>query len=176
MPITNGVFMALCHAVTTARVVLFDLGRFLALCFRSRAALAAENLFLRKQLALFEERKVQPHRATDAVRFVMSALAGLFESRNALRVVKSETVIRWHRTGFRLFWRWKSRPRRRPKLPNNLRQLIRSMAAANPSWGEARIADELQLKLGIRVSPRTVGKYLSDGRARGARPTRRSVG
>jgi hypothetical protein len=59
--------MVLSHVVTTARAVLFDLGRFLALCFRSRAALAAENLFLRKQLALFEERKAHPQRATDAV-------------------------------------------------------------------------------------------------------------
>jgi hypothetical protein len=164
MPITNGLFMALSHAVTTARAVLFDLGRFLVLCFRPRAALAAENLFLRKQLALFEERKAHPQRATDAVRFVMSALARLFEWRNALRVVEPETLIRWHRKGFRLFWRWKSRPRGRPKLPSNLRQLIRSMAADNPISGEGRIADELQLKLGIRVSPRSVGKYLSDGR------------
>src|SRR5690349_10724292 len=100
MPIATGLFMAFSHAVTTARAVLFDLGRFLALCFRSRAALAAENLFLRKQLALFEERKVQPHRATDGVRFVMSALGSLFEWRGALRVVKPDTFIRWHRKGF----------------------------------------------------------------------------
>ena len=75
MPITNGLLMTLSHTVTTARAVLFDVGRFLALCFRSRAALAAENLFLRKQLALFEERQAHPQRATDAVRFVMFTLA-----------------------------------------------------------------------------------------------------
>ena len=143
--------MALSHAVSTARAVLFDLGCFLVLCFRPRTALAAENLFLRKQLALFEERKAHPQRATDAVRFVMAALARLFEWRTALRVVKPETLIRWHRKGFRLFWRWKSRPRGRPRLPSNLRQLIRSMAAANPIWGEARIADELEPSRSIEM-------------------------
>lgn len=164
MLIPNSLIMAFSHGATTSRSVLADLGRFLALCLRSRAALAAENLFLRKQLALFEERKAQPHRATDAVRFVMSVLGSLFDWRSALRVVKPDTFIQWHRKGFRLFWRWKARPRGRPKLPSKLRELIRNMAADNPIWGEARIAHELRLKLGIRVSPRTVGKYLSHGR------------
>src|SRR5215831_6425250 len=151
MLIANGLSTAFSHVATTFCAVLFDLGYFLALCFRSRAALAAENLFLRKQLALFEERKAQPHRATDAVRFVMAALGRVFDWRNALRVVKPDTFVRRHRKGFRLFWRWKSRPRGRPKLPSNLRELIRRMAAGNPIWGEACIGDELQLKLGIGV-------------------------
>src|SRR4030095_16490419 len=93
----------------------------------------------------------------------MPALGRLFDWRSALRVVKPDTFIRWHRKGFRLLWLWKSKPRGRTKLPNNLRELIRAMAAENPIWGEARIADELRLKLGIRVAPRTVGKYLTDG-------------
>jgi hypothetical protein len=151
------------HAAATALAVFADVGRFLTLSVRSKAALAAENLFLRKQLALYEERKVQPHLATDAVRFVICALGRLFEWRSALRVVKPDTFIRWHRKGFRLFWRWKSRPKGRPTLPRNLRELLRRMAAENPIWGEERIADELLLKLGLRVSPRTVGKYLSRG-------------
>jgi hypothetical protein len=113
-----------------------------------------------KQLALYEERKVQPHLATDAVRFVLCALGSLFEWRNALRVVKPDTFTRWHRKGFRLFWRWKSKPRGRPALPSNLRELIRKMSADNPIWGEERIAGELLLKLSLRVSPRTVEKYL----------------
>jgi hypothetical protein len=100
MLIASGLITAFSHAATTGRTVLVDLGLFLALCLRSRAALAAENLFLRKQLALFEERKAQPHRATDAVRFVMSALGRLFDWRGALRVVKPDTFIRWHRKGF----------------------------------------------------------------------------
>ncbi len=90
----------------------------------------------------------------------MIALARFFEWREALVIVKPETFIRWHRTAFRAFWHWKSRRPGRPSLPLNLRELIREMAAANPSWGEGRIADELSLKLGALVSPRTVGKYL----------------
>jgi hypothetical protein len=79
MLIASGLITAFSHAAMTGRAVLVDLGRFLELCLLSRAALAAENLFLRKQLALFEERKAHPHRATDAVRFVMSALGRLFD-------------------------------------------------------------------------------------------------
>lgn len=158
----NDVIAGLLYAAATARDVLADIGRFIRLCFRSRAALVAENLFLRKQLALYEERKVRPRRATDAIRFVMSALGDLFDWHTALRVVKPDTLVRWHRKGFRLFWRWKSRPRGRPKLPGNVRDLIRQMGSENPTWGEERIADELLLKLGLRVSPRTIGKYLSN--------------
>jgi transposase InsO family protein len=88
----------------------------------------------------------------------------MFMWRNALWNVKPDTLIRWHRKGFRLFWRWKSRPRGRPCLPRDLQKLIRVMAAANVTWGEERIANELKLKLSIRVSPRTVGKYLRSGR------------
>ena len=135
MWISTGVIMGLSHAAATALAVFADVGRFLTLCVRSRSALAAENLFLRKQLALYEERKMQPHLATDAVRFVMCALGRLFEWRSALRVVKPDTFTRWHRKGFRLFWRWKSRPKGRPTLPRNLRELIRRMAADNPIWG-----------------------------------------
>ena len=112
---------------------------FLALCLRSRTALAAENLFFRKQLVLFEEHKTRPRRATDDVRFVMSALGRFFEWRTALRVVQSDTFIRWHRKAFRLFWRWRSRQRGRPKLPPELRALIHRMAAENPIWVEARL-------------------------------------
>jgi hypothetical protein len=65
-------------------------------------------------------------------------------------------LIRWHRRGFRLFWRWKSKPAGRPALPKNLQELIRKMAADNPTRGEEHVANELKLKLGIRVSPRTV--------------------
>jgi putative transposase len=81
----------------------------------------------------------------------------------ALVVVKPDTLIGWHRKGFRLFWRWKSKPTGRPRLPKDLRELIRRMAVENPSWGQERIANELKLKLGIRVSPRTVASYLHHG-------------
>jgi putative transposase len=74
-------------------------------------------------------------------------------------IVRPETVVRWHRAGWSLFWRYKSRPGR-PRIPLERRQLIRRMATENPLWGEARIANELLLKLGLRVSPRTVRKYM----------------
>jgi len=137
---------------------------------RSHKSVAAESLFLRKQLALFQERKVKPHRATDSTRWLMAVLSRLFDWRNALVVVKPDTFIRWHRKGFRLFWRWKSRPVGRPRLPQDLQELIRKMAAENPTWGEERIANELKLKLGIRVSPRAVGKYVAGGGCPGRKP------
>ena len=68
-------------------------------------------------------------------------------------------MIRWHRLGWRIFWRWKCKAGR-PPIPLELRQLIRRMAVDNPLWGEERIANELLLKLGLRVSPRTVRKYM----------------
>src|SRR5262245_38402042 len=84
----------------------------------------------------------------------------MFAWRDALVNVKPDTFIRWHRKGFRLLWRWKSRPPGRPRIPKDLRRLIREMTAENPTWGEERIANELKLKLTLRVSPCTVGKYL----------------
>jgi hypothetical protein len=99
----------------------------------------------------------------------LAVLSRLFNWRDALVVVRPETLIRWHRAGWRLFWRLKSRPGR-PPIPPELRQLIRRMASENPLWGEERIANELRLKLGVRVSPRTVRKYMPKrppGRPRG---------
>ncbi len=83
-------------------------------------------------------------------------------------IVQPETFLRWHRQAFCLFWRWKSRKKGRPPLPKNLQELIRKMARENPVWGEEQIANELLLKLGIRVSSRTVRKYLESGRPRGS--------
>jgi putative transposase len=164
MPALLILFVALRHCLRTAALVLLDLGRLLASAARSRRALAAENLFLRKQLALFQERKVKPRRADDSTRWIMANLSRLFAWRDALVNVKPDTLIRWHQKGFRLFWRWKSKSTGRPCLPRDLRQLIREMASENATWGEERIANELKLKLGIRVSPRTVGKYVRTGR------------
>ena len=163
MPASARCFLSLAHFFRTFRQVLVDLGRFMFLFSRSRVALAAENLFLRKQLALFQERKVRPRRADDSTRWMMATLSRMFQWRDALVNVKPDTLIRWHRKGFRLFWRWRSRPVGRPRLPKDLQELIRKMAADNPTWGEERIANELKLKLGIRVSSRTVHKYLTAG-------------
>jgi hypothetical protein len=80
--------------------------------------------------------------------------------RDALKIVKPETVLRWHRAGFRAYWRWKSRPRSgRPSIPAEIRDLIREMSIANPLWGAPRIHGEL-LKLGIDVGQTTVAKYM----------------
>jgi putative transposase len=143
----------------TLLTLLVDAAHFLWLCLHSPMALAAENLFLRKQLALYQERHVTPRRATDATRLALVWLGRWFDWRQALTVVQPATFLRWHRQGFRLFWRWKSTPGR-PPIPADLQALIRRMARENPTWGEERIANELLLKLGLQVSPRTVRKYL----------------
>jgi len=133
----------------------------------SRSALVAENLFLRKQLALFLERKAKSRRTTPVFRLIMVTLAQFFDWRKSLVIVKPDTFVRWHQAGLKMFWRWKSRRRGRPALPKHLRELVREMDIANPTWGEERIADELSLKLGILVSPRTVSKYLEGLRPSG---------
>ena len=147
------------EGVKTIITLLCDLAAFFWLTLRPQSTLAAENLFLRKQLAMFQERKAKPRRPDTPIRIALVLLSRLFNWRDALVVVQPQTLVRWHRQGFRLFWRWKSRPGR-PPIPIELRQLIREMAMSNPSWGEERIANELLLKLGIRVSPRTVRKYM----------------
>jgi putative transposase len=131
--------------------LLADLIGLLALTTRSRRSIEAENLVLRRQLALFTERGVRPRRIDAGTRLSLAWLSRLCDWRSC--------VVRWHRVGWRLFWRYKSRPGR-PPIPLELRQLIRRMASENPLWGEERIANEFLLKLGIRVSPRTVRKYM----------------
>jgi putative transposase len=90
----------------------------------------------------------------------MACLSRLFDWRNALVVVKPDTLIRWHRRGFRLLWRWKS-PVGGPAMPKNIQALIRKMAGENPTWGEEHIANELKLKLGIRFHPVPCGNTWS---------------
>jgi putative transposase len=101
----------------------------------------------------------KPTRATNATRLTLVWLARWCDWRQALSVVQPETLIRWHRQGCRLFWQWKAYPGR-PPIPADLQALIRRMGRDNPTWGEERIANELLLKLGLRVSPRTVRQYL----------------
>src|SRR5688500_12267219 len=139
--------------------LIVDAGCYLGLCLRPSPTLAAENLFLRKQLALYQERQVKPRQATNAVRLAMVWLSRWFDWYLALSIVKPETFLRWHRQGFGWFWRWRSRLGR-PALPKDLQALIRRMALENPTWGQERIANELLLKLGLKVSPRTVHKYM----------------
>ena len=140
--------------------VFLDMLTFFRLTLRTPPAVAAENLFLRKQLALYVEPETKPHRATNAVRFTLTQLSRFLEWRYALTVVKPDTLICWHRKGIRLFWKWKSRPAGRPRVPVEVRNLIGEMAENNPTWGAERIADELLLKIGIQTSPRTVRRYM----------------
>jgi transposase InsO family protein len=130
--------------------------------FRSRASLEAEIVALRHQLNVL--RRKSPKRLAFS-NFDRLIFAGLYRIApnvlNALVIVKPETVIGWHRAGFRLFWKWKSRSRSgRPKVPLEIRQLIRDMSLANPLWGAPRIHGEL-LKLGIDVGQTSVAKYMA---------------
>ena len=118
-----------------------------------------KNLVLRRQLASYIERGIKPRRVDHATRVSLALFTRLFDWRDAVVNVRPATIVRWHRLGWRIFWRWKCRAGR-PPIPPELRRLIRRMAAENPLWGEERIANELLVKLGIRVSPRTVGKYM----------------
>ena len=144
--------------------VLSDLVKLAALFLRPARAIRAENLALRKQLAAYIERGIKPRRLDHAGRVSLAVLSRLFSWRGAIVIVHPSTVIRWHRLGWRIFWRWKSRAGR-PRVPAELQRLIRRMARENPLWGEERIANELMVKLGIRVSPRTVRKYMPPTRS-----------
>ncbi len=132
--------------------------------FQSRAALAAENLALRQQIAILQ-RSVKRPRFHRRDRIFWVWLSRLWRRwRSSLLVVQPETVIRWHREGFRLYWRWKSRSRRgRPKRGAEIRALIRRMSRDNPTWGRRRIRSELHL-LGYEVAELTVAKYMVRGR------------
>jgi putative transposase len=158
--------------IVLARIVvrlLADLAGLVVLSLRRRRSVEAENLFLHRQLALYQERGVKARPIDAATRVSLASLSRLFDWRDALVVVRPGTLVRWHRAGWRLFWRVRSKPGR-PQIPLELRRLIWRMATENPIWGEERIANELLLKLGLRVSPRTVRKYMpkrSPGRPRG---------
>ncbi len=131
---------------------------------RDRSQLALENLALRQQLAVLHRKAKRPRlRSVDRVFWV--SLAQFWDQwRSALILVKPETVLRWHRQGFRYFWRWKSRGR--PCVSPELFRLIRRMSLENPLWGAPRIRSELLL-LGCDVAEATVAKYMT---RRGRRP------
>jgi putative transposase len=127
----------------------------------SRAALQLEILALRHQLQVLQRTRPRRLRLATTDRCVWVMLSRLWTGwRTALVIVKPETVIAWHRQGFRLWWNWKSRRRiGRPTVTADVRTLIRTMAQANPRWGAPRIHGEL-LKLGIDVCQATVAKYM----------------
>jgi hypothetical protein len=129
---------------------------------RSRAALHLEVLALRHQLQVIQRSRPRRLRLMHADRWLWAWLSGVWTGwRTALVIVKPQTVIAWHRRGFRLFWTWKSRRRTgRPTVPSHVRALIRTMSEANRFWGAPRIHGEL-LKLGIDVCQATVAKYMA---------------
>jgi hypothetical protein len=129
--------------------------------FRSRSALQLEILALRHQLGVFQ-RSVKRPKLTAADRYLWACLSRVWADwRSALVIVKPETVIAWHRKGFRLFWTWKVRRGKpgRPTVPKDVRELIRRLSRQNPLWGAPRIHGEL-LKLGIDIGETSVSKYL----------------
>jgi hypothetical protein len=142
---------------------LLNLIRWMLLgLFRSKTSLEAEILALRHQLNVL--RRTSPRRPvfSNFDRMIFVCLYRIAPRiLDALTIVEPETVIRWHRAGFRSFWRWKSRRRSgRPNVTLEIRRLIREMSLANPLWGAPRIHGEL-LKLGIDVGQTSVAKYMA---------------
>ena len=141
--------------------------------FRGRRALILENLALRQQLAVYKRVQKRPRlRSADRVFWVW--LSRLWDGwKTPLILVRPETVIRWHRQGFKLYWRRTSRTRKigRPTIPRAHINFIRRISAENPSWGEDKIFEELDLKFGIKHSTSTIRKYLVKRRSPGDRQT-----
>jgi putative transposase len=134
---------------------------------RSQADLVAENLLLRHQHAVLARpgRKRPPLRVRGKLLWALARRLCAGWPRHLI-LVRQETVVRWHRTGWRLFWRWRSRPRLgRPRLSPEARELIAVMSRDHPRWGTERIRGE-PLKLGLVVSNRSIRRY------RGQRPPR----
>ena len=145
--------------ISTLLMLLTDATRFLQLCLRPPAALAAENLFLRKQLALYQERQVKPQRATNATRLTLTWLARWFDWRQTLAVVQPADLSPLASPGIPPVLAleihlWTA------TAPCGITSAHSPMTRDNPTWGQERIANELLLKLGLRVSPRTVRKYM----------------
>jgi transposase InsO family protein len=132
---------------------------------RSRAALQAEILVLRHQLNVLHRSSPRRVALSNVDRLVFVGLYRVAATvLDALKIVRPETVVRWHHAGFRAYWRWRSRPRGgRPQISADIRRLILEMSIANPLWGAPRIHGEL-LKLGINVGQTTVAKYMAKRR------------
>src|SRR5674476_617177 len=134
----------------------------LAAPFKSKSRLEAENAALRHQLIVLRRKVPGRVRLTNNDRWFFIQLYRWFPSiLKALTIIRPETLVRWHRAGFRCYWRWKSRPRGgRPEIDTDLHALIRRMSIENPLWGAPRIHGEL-LKLGFKIAQSSVAKYLS---------------
>ena len=139
--------------------------RLLASAFRSANRREAENAALRRQLAVLQRKLGGRVQFTNSDRLFFIQLYRWFPSiLKAITIIRPETVVRWHRSGFRRYWRWKSRsPGGRPRIDAGLRALIRRMSLENRLWGAPHIHGEL-LKLGFEVAQSTVAKYMAKGR------------
>src|SRR5881398_3257257 len=144
--------------------ILHSLGIFVADLFKSRCRLEAENLFLRHQLNIALRQAPPRLRLRGSDRALLVWMTRLWPRlRGAAQVVQPETILRWHRAGWKAFWRWKSRKRAgRPKIDRGLRDLIQRMSKENQQWGASRIHGEL-LMLGFEVAQSTVSKYMVRG-------------
>jgi len=151
--------------------LLHSFGMFVLDLFKSRCRLEAENLFLRHQLSVALRRAPPRLRLRGGDRALLVWMTRLWPSLlGVAKVAQPETILRWHRAGFRAFWRWKSRKRAgRPKIDRGLRDLIQRMSKENPQWGASRIHGEL-LMLGFEVAQSTVSIYM----LRGGRPPSQS--
>src|SRR5450432_1873079 len=129
--------------------------------FKSKIRLAAENAALRHQLIVLRRKLRGRVQLANSDRWFLVQLYRWFPSiLKVLTIIRPETLVRWHRAGFRCYWRWKSRPRGgRPQIDTEMRVLIRRMSLENPLWGAPRIHGEL-LKLGIKVAQSSVAKYM----------------
>ena len=138
---------------------------FIGDCFRSQEQLRAENTALRHQLNVLCRKISKRPQLSGSDKALFVWLYRFFPRiLGAIRIIQPETVIGWHRAGFRAWWRWKSRNRGgRPKVDRDLRDLIRQICEENPLWGAPRIHGEL-LKLGFTVAQSTVSKYMLRGR------------
>src|SRR5215831_17691271 len=138
------------------------LGGLLVGLFRSHAAREAETAFLRQQLVVLKRSAPARLRLRPVDRLIFVWLYRLFPCLlEAAVVFKPETLVRWHRSGFRLYWRWKSRCHvGRPAVAADIRDLIRTISRDNPLWSAPRMHGEL-LKLGIDIAQSTVAKYMS---------------
>ena len=145
--------------------ILHTLGMFIVDLFKSRRRLEAENLFLRHQLSIALRCAPPRIRLSGGDRALLVWMTRLWPSLlDAAKLVEPETILRWHRSGFKAFWRWKSRKRAgRPRIDRGLRDLIQRMSKENLLWGASRIHGEL-LMLGFEVAQSTVSKYMVRGR------------
>ena len=158
--------MTACYNSEFVKEFILSILAVVQVFFRSRTDTALEVLALRQQVAVLKRKR--PHPTLNPLdRLFWTTLRPIWSRwRDVLVIVRPETVIGWHRAGFRLYWRWRSRPQGgRPKVTEEIRALIRRLADENPDWRAPKIHGELQ-KLGLAVCERTVGRYLRRMRRR----------